>query len=265
MYLKQMETNDIGILLDMAHAEGWSSDVFEFELFHKLNPGGCFTSIADKKVVGGVMTFTYPNSGRIGNLIVHKKYRMRGFGKALFRKGLQHLSGLPTIFLCASPMAMGLYSDFGFKKISNINRWECKSVTFDMHESNRNPKLVLAMDKKYWCEDRSLMLSQMLTNRSYIFNEGAWLGFGQVDDHWTIGPWEATDKDSALDILKRAMVNGNNQHIMVDVPALNTSAWDILTVMGFEVVGKTVLMCRGTFPDIDFDNIYGLASMGSKG
>lgn len=42
-----METDDIGILLDMAHAEGWSSDVFEFELFHKLNPGGCFSAIAD--------------------------------------------------------------------------------------------------------------------------------------------------------------------------------------------------------------------------
>jgi len=35
--------------------------------------------------------------------------------------------------------------------------------------------------------------------------------------------------------------------------------------MDFEVVGKTVLMCRGLLPDIAFGNIYGLASMGSKG
>jgi len=265
MYLRQMETDDLGILLDMAHAEGWSSDIFEFELYYKLNPSGCFTSIADKKVVGGVMTFTYPNSGWIGNLIVDKKYRLKGFGKALFCRGLRHLSSLPAIFLCASPMAVGLYSEFGFRKVSNINRWEHKGMTLDIPVSNKNPELVLAMDSKYWREDRSLMLSRMLTNRSYIFNGGAWLGFGQVDDHWTIGPWEANDKDSALCLLKGAIVDGNNQHILVDVPGQNARAWDILTVMGFEVVGKTVLMCRGLLPDIALGNIYGLASMGSKG
>ncbi len=265
MYLRQMETGDLGILLDMAHAESWSSDIFEFELYHKLNPVGCFASIADNKVVGGVMTFTYPNSGWIGNLIVDKKYRLKGFGKALFCRGLRHLSSLPTIFLCASPMAVGLYSQFGFMKVSNINRWEHRSMTLDLSRSNGNHELVLAMDRKYWREDRSLMLSGMLTNRSYIFNESAWLGFKQVDDHWTIGPWEANDKDSALDLLKRAVVDGNNQRILVDVPAQNTRAWDILTIMGFEVVGKTVLMCRGLLPDIAFGNIYGLASMGSKG
>lgn len=138
-------------------------------------------------------------------------------------------------------------------------------MTLDLSRSNGNHELVLAMDRKYWREDRSLMLSGMLTNRSYIFNESAWLGFKQVDDHWTIGPWEANDKDSALDLLKRAVVDGNNQRILVDVPAQNTRAWDILTIMGFEVVGKTVLMCRGLLPDIAFGNIYGLASMGSKG
>ncbi len=138
-------------------------------------------------------------------------------------------------------------------------------MTLDVPGSNRNPELVLAMDSKYWREDRSLMLSRMLTNRSYVFNEGAWLGFGHVDDHWTIGPWEANDKDSALDLLKGAIVDGNTQRILVDVPAQNTKAWDILTIMGFEVVGKTVLMCRGLLPDIAFGNIYGLASMGSKG
>ncbi len=265
MYLRQMETNDIGILLDMAHAEGWSSDVFEFELFHKLNPGGCFTSIADKKVVGGVMTFTYPNSGWIGNLVVDKKYRLKGFGKALLRRGLQHLSSLPTIFLCASPMAVGLYSEFGFRKVSNINRWERRGATLDLPESDGNLEHVLAVDSNCWREDRSLMLSRMLTNRSYVFNGGAWLGFGQVGDHWTIGPWEAYNKDSALDLLKGAVVDGNDQRILVDVPAQNTRAWDILNIMGFEVVGKTVLMCRGLLPDIAFGNIYGLASLGSKG
>lgn len=265
MYLRQMETNDISILLDMAHAEGWSSDVFEFELFHKLNPCGCFTSIADKKVVGGVMTFSYPSSGWIGNLIVEKKYRLKGFGKALFCRGLWHLSCLPTIFLCASQMAVGLYSEFGFRKVSTINRWEHRGMTLDLPESDGNLEHVLAVDNNCWREDRSLMLSQMLTNCSYVFNEGAWLGFKQVDDHWTIGPWEAYNKYSALDLLKGTIVDGNNHRILVDVPAQNSRAWDILTVMGFEVVGKTVLMCRGLLPDIAFGNIYGLASMGSKG
>ncbi len=37
MYLRQMKNDDPGILLDMAHAEGWSSDIFEFELYHKLD------------------------------------------------------------------------------------------------------------------------------------------------------------------------------------------------------------------------------------
>ena len=138
-------------------------------------------------------------------------------------------------------------------------------MTLDLPGSNGNLEHVLAVDNNCWREDRSLMLSRMLTNRSYVFNEGAWLGFGLVGDHWTIGPWEAYNKDSALDLLKRAIVDSKDQRILVDVPAQNTRAWDILTVMGFEVVGKTVLMCRGLLPDIAFGNIYGLASMGSKG
>jgi len=67
MHLRQMETEDLGILLEMAHVEGWSSEMLEFELYTQLNPDGCFTCIADNNVVGGVMTFAYPNSGWIGN------------------------------------------------------------------------------------------------------------------------------------------------------------------------------------------------------
>ncbi|MCK4928551.1 MAG: GNAT family N-acetyltransferase [Methanosarcinales archaeon] len=265
MFLRQMETEDLDIMLDMAHAEGWSSDRFEFELYLKQNPDGCFTCITDEKVVGGIMTFTYPNSGWIGNLVVDKKYRLKGFGKALFRRGLRQLSSVPTIFLCASPMAVRLYSEFGFKKVSNVNRWERKGVTLEIPENNNELEYVLAVDGTCWREDRSKMLGQVFKNRSLLTDKGAWLGFGRVDDHWTIGPWEAYDKDLALGLLRQSMVESNERHILVDVPAQNTSAWDILTAMGFEVVGTTVLMCRGILPDIVFNNIYGFASMGSKG
>ena len=265
MYLRQMETDDLGIMLEMAHAEGWSSDRFEFELYLNINPMGCFCCINNEKVVGGIMTFTYPNSGWIGNLIVDRKYRLKGFGKALFRKGLRHLSPLPSTLLCASPMAVRLYSEFGFRKVSNINRWERKGVTLHLPKNKGNLEYVLAVDSICWQEDRSKMLGQALKNRSYVVNEGAWLGFGRVDDYWTIGPWEACDKESAFKLLQGSLVESNDQHILVDVPAQNTKAWDILTNMDFNVVGTSVLMCKGLLPDIAFDNIYGLASMGSKG
>jgi len=42
MYLRQMETDDLGVMLEMAHAEGWSSDRFEFELYLNINPDGVF-------------------------------------------------------------------------------------------------------------------------------------------------------------------------------------------------------------------------------
>ncbi|MCG7848954.1 MAG: GNAT family N-acetyltransferase [ANME-2 cluster archaeon] len=91
MYLRQMEIDDLGIMLEMAHAEGWSSDRLEFEIYLNINPMGCFSCITDEKVVGGIMTFTYPNSGWIGNLVVDKKYRLKGFGKALFRRSILQL------------------------------------------------------------------------------------------------------------------------------------------------------------------------------
>ena len=94
MYLRQMETEDLAILLGMAHVEGWSSEMLEFELHTQLNPDGCFTCIEDNNVVGGVMTFTYPGSGWIGNLVVDRKYRLKGFGKVLFRRVLWQLSHL---------------------------------------------------------------------------------------------------------------------------------------------------------------------------
>lgn len=151
------------------------------------------------------MTFTYPNSGWIGNLVVDKKYRLKGFGKALFREGLRHLSSLSTIFLCASPMAV----DY----IQNSGSGKCRTLTDGNEEVL--PLICLRVTGilntcllwiACWREDRSLMLFQMLmiftpplrANHSYVFNEGAWLGFGQVDDNWTIGPWEANDKESTF-------------------------------------------------------------------
>jgi len=260
-----METEDLGILLEMAHVEGWSSEMLEFELYTQLNPDGCFTCIADNNVVGGVMTFAYPNSGWIGNLVVDRQYRLKGLGKALFRRALRRLSHLPTQLLCASPMAVGLYSSFGFNKVIDIFRWECKDRAFIPVNNEPDLKKILRLDKKYWNEDRSKMLEAFIEHRSYLCNNSACFGYGKNMDHWTIGPWIGNDRDAAAEILDRSMIEKKGDRILVDVPAQNTSAWDILNALGFEVVGKTVFMCKGKFPDIAFDNIYGFASMGSKG
>ena len=162
-------------------------------------------------------------------------------------------------------MAVGLYSSFGFNKIIDIFRWECKDRAFSPIEHELDIKNIIELDEKYWHEDRSKMLEPFLAHRSCLCNKGACLGYGKVMDHWTIGPWIAENKEAAIDILDRSIIRKIGECILVDVPAQNTFAWDILNAMGFEVVGKTVFMCRGKFPDIAFDNIYGFTSMGSKG
>jgi GNAT superfamily N-acetyltransferase len=266
MYIRLMRPDDLGILLDMAHSEGWSSDLFEFEHYLEHNKTGCFVCVEDHTVVGGVMTFAYPKSGWIGNLIVHRPVRLRGFGKALLRRAIQNLSRLPAQFLCAAPsLATGLYSKCGFHTIGSIYRWESTKQTFIQPEYRADIQHILDIDRKYWCEDRSQMLIPILNHRSYLVDDGACLGFGMVGDHWTIGPWEAKDKESAADLLDRILVKKKGYPILVNVPAHNTDACDILRDRDFKIKSKTVFMCRGDLPPIAFGNIYGLASMGSKG
>lgn len=265
MYLRQMENEDLPILLDMARIEEWSSSMAEFVLHLELNPGGCFVCVEDDTVTGGVMTLTYQKSGWIGNMVVDRKYRLKGYGKALFGKAVRYLIHLPTQLLCASPMAVGLYSGFGFNKIMNIYRWESMDYVFSGHKKGNNIEYIMEMDRHLWNEDRSRMLGPFLRQKQYVVNNNGFIVYGQMGDHWTIGPWEAADRDSAANLLEQCIEPGNGERILLDVPSQNTGVWDILNECGFRVVGRSLLMYKNALPHISFDNIYAMASMGSKG
>lgn len=265
MFIRKMKVDDLETLLEMSMAEGWSSDMFEFNLIQGKNPEGCFVCIEDDRVIGGVMTFRFFGSGWIGNLVVRRKYRLRGYGKALLRRAVRHLSDLPTIFLCASPMAVGLYNEFGFRKISNVNRWECRGVAPFLPDGGRDLEYLLSLDRSFWRDDRSLMLVPVLEKGTFTVKDGGGLGFRWVRDHWTITPWEAVSKESAAALLYDSLVEEGTGRILVDVFSQNTFAWDILDSLGFAVVNRSAFMCRGELPDISFQNIFGFASMGSMG
>lgn len=86
-----------------------------------------------------------------------------------------------------------------------------------------------------------------------------------MGDTWVIGPWYGIDAGSAADLLGGHMAESSCERILVDVPSFNEKAGNILKAAGFEVVGTTTLMYSGQLPKINFDDIYGFTSMGSKG
>lgn len=263
--LRLMQPEDLDLILGMAQMEGWITDIAELKLHLSLNQEGCFAGIEDGKVVGGVMTFSYQSSGWIGNLIVDCKYRSKGFGRTLLQKAVDHISQFPTRFLCAAPMAVQLYSDYSFKSVTKIDRWKCNGKKVVWKNEKMHMGRILDMDMGIWHDDRSGMLIPFLQNRYCISNKTGCIGFGQMGETWIIGPWYGIDAGSASGLLAGHLAENGGGHIFVDVPSINKKAGDMLKAAGFKIAGTTILMYSGLLPKINFDSIYGLTSMGSKG
>lgn len=278
MNLRLMRSQDFRPLLEMAGNENWLSDEKEFSLILAYNPYGCFV-LGEDEVSGGIMTYTHGRSAWIGNLIVSPGLRGRGLGSRLLQKAVDYLrdSGYRSIYLCAAAKAAPLYSRFGFREVTAINRWQGIPAPAEEFifvpglEITPNAQDITGLDTASWGDNRSGLLNRLAALRTcfYYPDRSGFIMYGRLGPHMMIGPWTAEGGNYKLaeGLLKvvLAQTKVKSRTCFLDVPEDNQAAGRMLEEAGFQKFNARLLMCLGSCPKIAFQNIFALASLGSIG
>lgn len=274
MAIGPFRKEDITAFLNLAAAEGWVAEAWEFDFLLSAFPSGCFAVRDEAGVaVGFVTSLLHERSGWIGNLIVADGQRGKGVGEALFVKALEALqaAGAKTAWLTASKMGKSLYEKHGFAVIDTIFRWtgfgRQRHEAYDTQVySPITLSSVSGIDHQAWGDRRDALLTTTVGRGNLLIAESGFLVIQPCGDAMQFGPFSALDHSAAghiFDLALRTVPPGTK--VYLDAPASNHSAMRLFRGRRMGIAGANELMYAGVKPAYRADFLYGLATMGSCG
>lgn len=274
MRIEPFRTDDIAPLLELAAAENWMAEPWEFEFLLSQFSQGCFAARSDDgESAGFVTSLRHERSGWIGNLIVSSEQRGKGFGEALFRKVLETLldDGVATVWLTASKAGMPLYQKFGFKSIDTIIRWNGRgrqnSTVPETKTACEGAQPVMnEIDDRGWGDRREALLAATVARGKLFQQESGFVVVQPCGGAMQIGPFSAADYSTADALLKSALNSiPFRKKVCLDAPASNRSLLSLFNRKKMQIAGSNELMYAGVKPAYRPEYIYALATMGSCG
>lgn len=167
MRIRNMNLDDIEFAFYCTSSEGWESATPEvFKTFLAFNPAGCFIAEKDSQKIGICIAVAYRENGFIGEFIIIKEMRGKGYGTKLFEHTLQYLKskGIQNIFLDADLDAVSLYERFGFKKMTRslrfIGRIKGKNNALVKKATADDINEICLLDQSLFGEDRSFFIKR---------------------------------------------------------------------------------------------------------
>ena len=202
MNIEPFSIEDIPSFLELAAAERWVAEIWEFDFLLAAFPQGCFRARDEAdNAVGFVTSLRHDSSGWIGNLIVGKESRARGIGRELFLRALAALreSGTETIWLTASKSGKPLYEKHGFSGIDTIIRWTGSGNGLAVAAPCGAGAVDGNLDRLGWGDKRDKLLAIINERGSALAANGAFAIVQPCGGADQIGPFASmTAQDSAL-------------------------------------------------------------------
>ena len=195
---------------------------------------------------------------------------LRGIGTELLQTAVEHLdndSMIMSVYINAAPTATRLYERFGFVTVCNVFRWKKNGISGSFGSSRNAAQLaasssqetgmcrredILWLDSQCWGDCRSVVLEHLIKERRCITSKDptAFLMYykisGMLECLYAIGPWEVENgrREIASVLLERALSQIGDAAVVLDVPAQNDTACNVLKAARFMIVGRTVFMCH---------------------
>jgi ribosomal protein S18 acetylase RimI-like enzyme len=221
MQIREMSLSDVEFAYGLVSEEGWASETREvFETLLEYDPAGCFVAEDDSGRAGMCVAVRYTRSGFFGELIVKRDARGKGYGTALFRKGIDYLrsKGIKSISLDAEEAAAPIYEKEGFRKICRslrfIGRAEAEKSPFVRRARPEDIGDILAIDRRLFGDDRSFFIRKRMAlfpGLCYVLDKGGIGGYamgrpgvGLV----SVGPFACTDVTVDPMVLIRGLAAG---------------------------------------------------------
>lgn len=256
--IRPMTVADLDFVLLQTAREGWDAVRHRVEIHLEHDPGGAFVAEDGGEPVGMVTTTRYRTAGFIGNLIVVSDHRSRGLGRALMRRGLEHLEalGVMTVRLDGDPPGIALYRSLGF-----IDEWESRRYRATAPDrqvgsgvrtmTEADLERVFALDRPVFGEDRSRLLRLLASRVEMRFVADGAAGvtgfaFAELTSRGVrIGPLVAADPTAARSLLGACLDGAAPQPVTLGVPAVNGVGCRLLDELGFRSIAPSFRMIRG--------------------
>jgi len=165
MHIRQMTRADIDFAFACAQEEGWQSETQkDFEGFLIYNPTGCFVAGAGSEKIGICVATAYRDNGFIGELIIKKEHRGKGYGTQLFDFSIKYLAakGIKNIYLDGDLAAVPIYEKAGFRKIDRSLRFAGKIPGKKQKNVRKvtpdDINTICAIDRELFGDDRGFFL-----------------------------------------------------------------------------------------------------------
>ena len=255
-----MKPDDEAFWISLTNSVGWGMTSNDFERIIRFSPNGCFIAKLDETDIGCVATTNYGKVAWIGNLVVLKEFRGKGYGEALMMNSMNYLKrkGVQTIRLDSVPKAVNLYKRLGFKEEYWSLRYTGEAVKHDVKNTIRmldeDIDEVSRLDEMYFKLKRRKLLEYVYSNFPELCFT-AWKGEeleGYImakkgADIVKIGPWVVNPGkvDVAEELLHSVMNETLGKRIWVGCPEDNYTSVSILNRNGFESLPSSLRMYYG--------------------
>ena len=274
-----MLPQDLPIALSVINEEGWGYTPPEIERMLRLEPGGSFLYVT-KEPVGAITTVAHGSIGVIGHLVVSRKVRGRGIGKALLSHAIEYLRarGTDSVVVIATDEGLPLYLKHGFKVEREVL---CKHFMIDaaharMPYSRPTPmrksdiRAVSEIDRELFGEDRTKLMNvlfdecpeacfKLVSGQGLAgFSMGRGTATGFDFGPWVCRPEAFADAEQLLNATLSAAGQGK---IYSGLFAENKAAVAIIDKLPLIRMWSTKLMVLGKSKCYrDIDQMFGIAA-----
>lgn len=280
-----MTRDDFLTTLTWAAAESWNPGQGDAGPFFNADKEGFFmVKTQDGEPVASVSAVRYGEDyGFIGFYVCTPKFRGKGHGLAVFRRGMSHLEGR-LIGLDAVVAQQGNYAKMGFVVAHENYRFggvvkkspapvpvatETDGGLVLQKVEKDSMELVVDFDRSHVVAPRADFVREWLTAPGHVamvaIEDGTVKGYGVLRPSHVgarVGPLFAGSAEVA-ELLAKALTSAvtPGTEVFLDIPEPNGEALRLAERLGLYNIWKSVRMYRGTAPDLPLDRIFAVTSL----
>ncbi|WP_031084144.1 GNAT family N-acetyltransferase [Streptomyces sp. NRRL WC-3549] len=268
--------DDIVMLGDWAHEEGWNPGLTDGQAFFAADPCGFLIGRLDGEPVTSVSVVRYGDSfGFLGFYLTRPALRGRGYGLRTWRAGTARLAGR-TVGLDGVPAQQDNYRRSGFRRAWGNARYEGVAPTgvappagVVLTDARTLPFVRLtAYDRRFFPQARDSFLAPWITGpgRTALaaVRDGEIAGFAVVREcreASRIGPLHADSPEVAAALVSALASGAPDTPVAVDVPDVNPAAVRLAEQLGLTPSFDTARMYTGPVPEFDRAGVFGITSL----
>ena len=255
----QFSRSDIPFGKSLTDSEDWHRTLDDWERLIRIEPRGLLKARSGGKDIGIGAVLTYDDVGWIHSLIVHKRHRGIGAGKALLEACVSMAEewGVATIKLDSVPGFEPFYEHMGFKREFESRRFIGSGVALDSVAMNiRRTDLpdVFSFDRTMTGMERRRVLEEVYSDApelAYSVREGdkvAGYAMGRRGELYThIGPVVSNSEEPivAARLIGSVMHTRPSGKFRICVPGFNSRAVSLVSRLGLEGCPSSTRMFRG--------------------